>query len=215
MSDAAPASENQLPDRQQKKLEKRAAREAERIARDSARSAAFAESAATQAALDARTGKKLFHPFGTSIYVFENEVWKGKPDGPLSVGGSIAGAVAEVEIQGQSTQRLTATRMVTLGVFSLAAPKKTGNQTLSIKVSAPGYRFTYTPVGDVTPMQIRMWNQVADMINNRGLHVLPAVDAQPATAFSAADELAKFAQLHAQGVLTDEEFAAKKAELLA
>jgi hypothetical protein len=36
-----------------------------------------------------------------------------------------------------------------------------------------------------------------------------------AAAPSAADELAKFAALHAQGVLTDAEFAAKKAHLLA
>jgi hypothetical protein len=51
-------------------------------------------------------------------------------------------------------------------------------------------------------------------VAHRVLAELQSAPAAPA-AVSVADELAKFAVLHSQGVLSDDEFSAKKAELLA
>jgi hypothetical protein len=150
---------------------------------------------------------------GFSLHIFENEVWIGSPASRGSRGWSLAGAQATTVINGQITQRLTATRMVTLGVFALAAPKKTGNQTLALKVSGPGYNFTYQHQGDVNRAAIQRFDALADTINTLSQRVTPQSPSEPGTG-SVADELTKFVTLRDQGVLTEEEFATKKAQLL-
>lgn len=73
--------------------------------------------------LQSSQGKKLGSFHGVKIY----EMWIETPHGS----GPIAGATASVE--SQFSQRLTATRMLALGVFSLAAPKRTGEVYLTIE----------------------------------------------------------------------------------
>ncbi len=51
--------------------------------------------------------------------------------------GPIKGAVAKVETSADAGNRVTATRLVTLGVFALAAKKKTGS--LYLTVDGDGY----------------------------------------------------------------------------
>lgn len=49
----------------------------------------------------------------------------------------LAGITARVEDTGALTQRVTATRLVALGVFALAAPKKQDNRVLYLTVEGP------------------------------------------------------------------------------
>jgi hypothetical protein len=49
----------------------------------------------------------------------------------------LAGATARVETAGQIEQRVTAARLVTLGVFALAAKKKRDNRDLFLTVEGP------------------------------------------------------------------------------
>jgi hypothetical protein len=143
-------------------------------ARAQAAYAAKAESQANQAAIvaarDARTGELIHSTFkiGRSLYLYANEVWLGFPDRDGSEGGSLRGVQAEVLVNGQITQRLTATRMVLLGPLALAAPKKTGNQTLLLRVSGPRFNFTYQYPGDVTRSTINSAEKLANAINNSG-----------------------------------------------
>jgi len=55
-------------------------------------------------------------------------------------GGSAKGAVARVEQSANAGSRITATRIVALGVFALAAKKKTG--CLYLTVEGDGYAFS-------------------------------------------------------------------------
>jgi hypothetical protein len=145
------------------------------------------------------------------LLVYENEIWRGEPDAPGSIGGSIAGARAEVLTQGQNTSRVTAGRIFMLGVFALAAQKKTGSQHYVLKIVAPGFEITYLPVAEASTKQLEVFTTIADFIANRGRQLQPAVS--PGS--SRADELSKWAGLHSSGVISDDEFAVKKAELLA
>lgn len=206
---------------EEKALARASAKEAKAASRQlaaDAKSATVAERQAEIAATLQRVGKlvrKNYKMVGFSLYIYENEIWVGNPESRGARGWPIAGAQAEAIVNGQVTQRLTATRMVALGVFALAAPKKTGNQTLSLKVRGPGYNFTYQHQGDVTRLAIQTFEGLADTINTLAGHDMSAANGQPAVAPSAADEIAKFAALRDQGILSEDEFTAKKAQLLA
>lgn len=173
--------------------------------------------AEADAARDARTGKLLRRQIGIvySLYVFEHEVWMGLPDRRGSVGGSLVGVKAEVIVNGQITQRLTATRMSFLGPFALAVPKKGGNQSLSIRVGSPTFTFTYHHRRDISRWSIATFDRFADLINTLASSHVGAASTYPIPTLPIADELAKLAALHDQGVLTDEEFQTSKARLLA
>lgn len=148
---------------------------------------------------------------GENVYLFEREVWRGVPDVPGSVGGSIIGVEAEVLTQGQLTQRLTVTRMVTLGIFALAAPKKSGNQELLLSVTAPVFGFTYAMPG-IESLRLKMINQFADAINNQSKKVTPT--AGPELVGDAIDQISRLAELRDRGLITDGEYQAKRSELL-
>lgn len=55
---------------------------------------------------------------------------------------SISGLIARVEDSGTLNRRLTATRMVTLGVFALAAPKKQDDRVVYLTVEGPDVAIT-------------------------------------------------------------------------
>jgi hypothetical protein len=118
--------------------------------------------------------------------------------------------VASFEVDGADTiqSRITATRIVALGVFALAAKKKTGSSFLTIslvngesllfevpKISAPELR------SRLQPYQVR-------------LNSAPVVSVTSAAIESAADELLKMAELLDKGLLTADEFAEQKKRLL-
>ena len=134
-------------------------------------------------------------------------------------GGPIAGCRAMVETEGQVRARFTATRIATLGVFGLKK-KKIDERELYLTVEGNGFAF----VAEIKPKYGGEARKIAAKINALGQ--VPAsvlADAAPVQAASVeaapvastADEIAKLAQLHASGVLTDDEFSAAKARLLA
>lgn len=133
-----------------------------------------------------------------------------------------------------TTQRLTVTRMATLGIFSLAAPKKQKSGNI-------GWKFLdvlHTTTGDISiESDIDSGNtgsgSMGDMtrnltqmtINKRksnsiSIRHLVAENAKGKSDKSvnnfgtSADELEKYAKLRDQGVITNEEFEAKKRQLL-
>jgi hypothetical protein len=144
----------------------------------------------------------------SELRVYENEAWKIMPVGVSgTTGGSLAGARAEVVVQSQ----LQARAKIAGGVRTLGA-------TL-LRVTSPKFDFTFSidDKRDQIPYNLNRLNQVAEFINTRSRQLAPEASETPSAtpAVSAADELAKFAALHQQGILTDEEFATKKAQLLA
>lgn len=82
----------------------------------------------------------------------------GRPDLPL------AGAHATVETAGQITQRLSAPRIVGLGVFALAAPKRRDNRELYLHVDTLDGEF----VVEVDPSKGVEARRFATAINNLG-----------------------------------------------
>jgi len=166
-----------------------------------------------------RVGRLVHQDFqmaGPSLFVYENEVWRGKPGAAGSVGGPIAGATAELTTQGQLTQRLSATRILALGVFALAVPKQSGNMHTLVHVSAPTFELLYSPAGKVGAAQMKQLTRYVEYINNRSRELAPnaaPIDQQPPTA-SLSDQLAKLAELHSAGALTDDEYATAKGHLL-
>jgi hypothetical protein len=121
---------------------------------------------------------------------------------------------------GDTTSKVTAGRLVALGVFALAAKKTQHTCYVTVttdegdaifevpKMSAPQMQaklmpaLTWLAQRNPQPAQPMEWTPVA------------AVSTPAAHAVSVADELVKLAALRDQGVLSDDEFAAQKAKLL-
>jgi len=120
-----------------------------------------------------------------------------------------------VETEEEVNRRITATRILTTGVFALAIPKKTrGSVLVNLDTNAGPMAFEKVKKTNVE-MTKELGSQIARFGNSSG----------PASATSTpgpvrggpltvADELAKLAGLRREGFLTDDEFAAQKARLL-
>jgi hypothetical protein len=140
----------------------------------------------------------------------------------------LAGASARVESGGQITQRLSATRMVLLNVFALAAPKKKDRRETYLAIEGP----TFSLVVPVNPDQSRAAHVFAARITDAGKRVdaltnatasTPmATSASPSgTGTAAADEVDAIAlaleraqRLHATGAISDEEYSEMRREIL-
>lgn len=121
--------------------------------------------------------------------------------------GPFTGSLARVETEGQLTSRITVTRLVTLGVFALGARKKVDNRELYLSVDGDGFQL----VVKVAPTLGAAARRFAAAYNTRSGAL--AKSAAPQTA-GTAQELERLAKLHADGALSDHEFAAGKARLL-
>jgi hypothetical protein len=132
-------------------------------------------------------------------------------------------AIQDIEVSTQSARRVTAGRAVALGVFALAAKK---NETYTyIHISDANTVWSFADKAAQGKVLASM-KPILDAFNKRVRAPLPPtappsppVSAPPsapiaAPTLSVADELAKLAKLRADGVLTDDEFAAQKAKLL-
>lgn len=90
-----------------------------------------------------------------------------------------------------------------------------GAGTLTIESAGEHGLQTFQDVRNPIAVQQELYQQIEDQRNRRVVRVddvdEPAARAAPV---STADELSKLADLHARGVLSDEEFAAQKARLL-
>lgn len=139
----------------------------------------------------------------------------------------IVGFDTNTESQSQSSQRVTATRMLALGVFSLAAQKKTGS------VKAEMNDVLHTTTGDIEleneaaggdPKSLngsitgfviaqheRNAKKIKRFVAERAKGVAPKTES---SSLSAADELEKYAKLKKNGAITQAEFDAAKKLLL-
>lgn len=120
--------------------------------------------------------------------------------------GRFAGSVMRVETEGQLTSRITATRLVALGVFALAARKTVDDRQLYLTVDGDGFQL----VSKVDPTLGAAARQFAATYNTRS----GGLAKQPTPGAGTSAELERLAKLHADGALTDQEFAAAKARLL-
>jgi len=129
--------------------------------------------------------------------------------------------IVAIEIEGpeQASKRVSVSRALTIGVFALAAKKSSKTAVVCVRTQtgeepcfqtekwvAPELR------AKITPILSQLRRALADQQVTAGGLVDPKVSAGPA--LSVADELAKFAKLRAEGILTDEEFETQKAKLL-
>jgi hypothetical protein len=149
------------------------------------------------------------------LLCYENEVRFKHRKAPITIQ---ADQVTGFEVTGQkqtsTTSRITATRMLTLGVFSLAAPKrstKTEKETyvcITLKDGRQVFFFTSTD----TPEKVQ--RKLSDAISHYGRMHAAQSNQQPEHSQDAAGEIARFAELRRRGILTEAEFNAKKQQLL-
>jgi hypothetical protein len=107
------------------------------------------------------------------VKVFQR--WIQTPQGS----GSIVGVVASAEDNTSISKRLTATRMVTLGIFSLAAPKKKGGGFAYVVIEGPSVSgvatFQGTKGQDAGPKAFKL----AALINNTARNAVALENQRP------------------------------------
>lgn len=138
--------------------------------------------------------------------------------------------VTDISVDGpeSASKRVTAGRVAMLGVFALAAKKKTKSSVILVDTLSGDQAVFETAKAlphEIAPKLAPLANQarkyaasrqapVSDVSSSEG----PVSVTQPASGaiapVSIADELAKLGDLRDRGLLTDEEFAAQKAKLL-
>lgn len=88
--------------------------------------------------------------------------------------GPIAGARATVESSGDIERRITATRLVTLGVFALALRKKKDHRVLWVTIEGTGFQIlTKASGGGMSEQSARRWvvrfnNLATALANSQG-----------------------------------------------
>ena len=115
-----------------------------------------------------------------------------------------------VETEEEAKRRLTATRMLAVGVFALAFPKKTAGSVL-ITIDARTAPLVFEAQRQSKPHMLRQLAPAIAIVTQSGAGPRPSPAAQPA---SVADELRKLGELRDSGVLSDEEFEAQKRRLI-
>lgn len=112
-------------------------------------------------------------------------------------------------------KRITATRMLAVGLYALAIPKKTGG-TKFIVVEGPDFFWNMEVARD----RIQEAMEVIAAINNQSKQLTPQTKQAPIATISEnesenfVDRLERLAKLHETGALTDDEFTAAKAKLI-
>ncbi len=128
-----------------------------------------------------------------------------------------ANQIVSFEITGkeQTNTRLSVTRMVTLGVFSLAAPKRSTKKEAAIYVGLKDGRQLMFQTTNLTESDVH--RKLASAISHYSSLQAEQNNHQqsaPTQTLDVAGEIARFAELQKQGILTDDEFETKKKQLL-
>ena len=140
---------------------------------------------------------------------------------PGQVSGPFSGSVMRVETSGQINRRVTATRIVALGVFAFAAKKKQDDRELFITIEGDGFQIAVSadPERQAAARQFAArYNTMAARAVRPALAALTSpTDAVPAIpparpAPDLVSQLAQLAALRDSGALTDAEFSAAKAQ---
>jgi hypothetical protein len=128
-------------------------------------------------------GKAVLTAGGVKVF----QRWIQTPQGS----GSIIGVVASAEDNTSINKRLTATRMLTLGIFSLAAPKKKGGGHAYVVIEGPSVSgvatFQGTKGQDAGPKAFKL----AAIINNTARSAVDLGARQPAEVSRLKTEITK------------------------
>lgn len=118
-----------------------------------------------------------------------------------------------VETEEEAKRRLTVTRMLTLGVFSLAFPKKTKGSVL-VTIDHVDGPLVLEKAKKTKPEVLKDMGPILSLVRQHGRGPRAGQPAAPAGPADVPDELTKLADLRDRGVLTEEEFQAEKGRLL-
>jgi hypothetical protein len=121
----------------------------------------------------------------------------------------LAGATASIEDGSEQHSRVTLTRMALAGPFAFAMKKKSGGEKYVV-ISGEGFSWSVMVNAKRVAAAVKFVNKV----NGIASGLTPKASETTQTAPIPADQLRELASLHDSGILTDEEFAAKKKDLL-
>lgn len=124
-------------------------------------------------------------------------------------GGPIAGARATVDTAGELSRRITVSRLALTGLFALGWQKKVDTRELYLLVEGDGWAIAVP----VDPDQGAKARAFAARINAAASAARPA-DEPARSAVDIPDQIRKLGELRASGLLTGDEFEAKKSDLL-
>lgn len=153
--------------------------------------------------------------YNAKLCFYENQIEYsqfGKPIKDLVIRSSEVDSI-EITGQQQTNSRLSVTRMATLGVFSLAAPKKTTVKEASVVIGIKDGRQVFFHTKALSEFEVHQ--KLANAISYyHSRQAAKTAQPQPVQSGSSADELEKLAALKEKGIITQEEFDAKKKQLL-
>lgn len=120
----------------------------------------------------------------------------------------------EIGGQQQTNSRISVTRMATLGVFSLAAPKRSTVKDAAVVISLKDGRQIYFHTQYLTEFEVhsKLANAISYYSQQQQAKGQQENNAQATN--DAATEIMKYATLRKRGVITEDEFQAKKKQLL-
>lgn len=148
-----------------------------------------------------------------TLYCFENQIEYKKRNNDFVIPAS---QIKHVEISGQQQMksRITATRILALGVFSLAAPKRTTEKEAYVLFELVDGRSVLFQTTTSTPFD--MQRKLANAVSHYNSQSTTSTAASQSEMASNADlgQLEKLAELKSKGIITEEEFRAKKKQLL-
>lgn len=148
--------------------------------------------------------------FTDFLSCYENEIIFKKRDIAIP-----ANQIVSFEITGkeQTNSRISITRMATLGVFSLAAPKRSTKKEANIYIGLKDGRLVMfnTESHSESEVHKKLANAISHYSSLLNSHETQQL--APSTV-DVAGEIVRFAELRKQGLLTDDEFEAKKKQLL-
>ncbi len=127
--------------------------------------------------------------------------------------GPVAGARATVDTAGDIDRRITASRLLLTGPFAFGLRKKKDNRELYLTVEGEGFAF----VEEVDPKKGKQARAFAARLNTLAQQQTPSPSPPPPPAVqevNVMDQLRQLSELRDSGVITAEDFEAKKAELL-
>lgn len=147
-----------------------------------------------------------------TLLCYENQVEYHKRNNDFIISGD---QIAHVEIGGheQISSRISITRMATLGVFALAAPKRTSKkEAFALFELVDGRRVLFQTT---TKNQFDLQRSLANAVSFYNSRQVANTQAQaPSANANDLDQLEKLAALKERGLITEDEFQAKKRQLL-
>ncbi len=153
--------------------------------------------------------------YSAKLCFYEKQIiysYLGQPVKDLIIDASDVGSI-EVGGQQQTNSRISVTRMATLGVFSLAAPKRSTVKDTSVVIGLKDGRQVFFHTKDLSEFEVH--SKLANAISH--YHRLQAAQQQPESnpqPIDSANQILKYAELKKRGVITEDEFQAKKKQLL-